>query len=96
MVGSHSGALDMGDNHAEGSRDPEFEVLNSEVVGPEVRTVGIEKLDLEEGEVEEPLAIVVNLSDHHHALRMWADPDVPDQEALADIDELCVAKRVLG
>jgi hypothetical protein len=46
MVRSHSGALDMGDNHAEGSCDPELEVLNSEIVGPEVRTVGIEKLGL--------------------------------------------------
>ena len=96
MVRSHSGALDMGDNHAEGSRDSEIEVLNSEVVGPEVRTVGIEKLDLEEGEVEKALAIVVNLSYHHHALRMWADPDGPDQETLADIDELSVTKGVLG
>ena len=96
MVRSHRCALDMGDNHAERSRDPELEVLNGEVVRPEVRTVAMEKLDLEEGEVEEPLAIVVNLSDHHHALGMWADPDVADQEALADIDELCVTKGVLG
>lgn len=96
MVRSHSGALDMGDNHAEGSCDPELEVLNSKIVGPEVRTVGIEKLDLKEGEIEEPLAIVVNLSYHHHALRMWADPDGPDQETLADIDELRVTKGVLG
>ena len=96
MVGSHSGALHIRDNHAEGSRDSKFEVINGEVVGPEIRTVGIEKLDLEEDEGEEPLAIVVNLSDHHHALGMWADPDVADQEALADIDELCVTKGVLG
>ena len=96
MVRSHSGALDMGDDHPEGPGDPEVEVVNGEVVGPEVGAVGIEKLDLEEGKGEEPLAIVVNLSYHDHALRMWTDPDVPDQEALADIDELPVTKGVLG
>ncbi len=59
MVGSHSGALHIRDNHAEGSRDSEFEVINGEVVGPEIRTVGIEKLDLEEDEGEPELADAV-------------------------------------
>ena len=86
----------MGDNHAERSRDPELEVLNGEVVRPEVRTVAMEKLDLKEGEGEEPLAIVVNLPCYHHPLRMRRDPHIADQEALADIDELCVTKGVLG
>jgi len=96
MVRSHSGALDMGDNHPEGSGDPELEAVYGEVVSPQVGAVGIEELHLEEGEGEEPLTIIVDLPCHHHALRMWADPDGPDQETLADIDELRVAKGVLG
>ena len=46
MVRSHSGALDMGDNHPEGSGDPELEAVYGEVVSPQVGAVGIEELHL--------------------------------------------------
>ena len=96
MVRSHSGARDMGDDHPEGSRDPEFEVVNGEVVGPEVGAVSVKELNLEERKGEEPLTIVVKLPSHDHPLRMRSDLNVADQEALADIDERPVTKGVLG
>lgn len=94
VIGGYFGEVDSWNDRPEGSGGSELEVVNREVVGPQVGAVGIEERRVEEGWGEEPLETVVDLSRYRHSVGMSGDPDISDEELLADVDKFLVTEGV--
>lgn len=95
LICGHVVELDVGDDHSEGARGTELELVNGEVIGAEVGAVAIKELSLEECEGEEPLEVVENLSLYQHTLGVWSDLDIANLKLVTDIKKFPLSGGIL-